>query len=221
MLMELKDVSKIYTQKHSAQTRALDHIDLSIQAGEMIAIRGASGAGKSTLLHILGCLDTPTQGRYMFHGEDVSQKGSLFLARLRNQKIGFVLQNFALIEEDTVLENVSVPLLFAKDTFGEIEKKAREMMVKFGIQHLAHKKVFKLSGGEKQRVAIARALVNNPDIVLADEPTGALDTKNSEMIMEILLSLNAQGKTVIIVTHEERVAKICKRTVVMSDGKLV
>lgn len=222
MLIELKSISKTYSNgKNVSPISVLNRVDLQIQEGELVAIKGVSGSGKSTLLHILGCLDKPTDGIYLLNGMDMAQKTSAELSRIRNRTFGFVLQHFALIEEDTVLENVCIPLVFAKVPFSKIDNCSMEKLRYLGIENLAQKRVSKLSGGEKQRVAIARALVNNPDVILADEPTGSLDTKNTRLIMEIFQSLNEQGKTIIIVTHDDFIAESCNRIITISDGAIL
>ncbi len=222
MLIELQSIKKNYScGKNNPKITILNGINLNIQEGELVAIKGASGAGKSTLLHILGCLDKPSDGRYLLNGINIGEKTSAELSKIRNKTFGFVLQHFALIEEDTVLQNVGVPLLFAKIPFSQINQISMEKLRYLGIADLADKQVSKLSGGEKQRVAIARALVNNPSILLADEPTGSLDTKNTAMIMDIFKDLNKQGKTVIIVTHEDYIAQSCNRIITISDGKII
>lgn len=221
MLIQLHDIQKSFRNgTDGAIQEVLKGIDLSIERGEMVAIKGASGAGKSTLLHILGCLDQPDSGTYYLDGEDISKASLTHLAEIRNRKIGFVMQHFSLIEEDTVLQNVGVPLLFAKTKRLLVNGLAMAQLQQLGIEHLAQKKVNVLSGGEKQRVAIARALINQPDIILADEPTGALDTANSEKIMGIFEQLHQAGKTIIIVTHEAFVADCCTRVLTISDGKM-
>ena len=186
----------------------------------MIAIRGSSGAGKSTLLHIIGCLDRPTKGSYRLDGKDVVQESAARLAQIRNRTFGFVMQHFALVDEDSALQNAAIPLLFARTSPSLAKARALQQLDHLGIAHLARRKTATLSGGEKQRVAIARALVNHPDIILADEPTGALDGENSAMIMEIFKTLHAEGKTIIIVTHEENVAGACQRIITLSDGQI-
>lgn len=222
MIIELKSVEKSYSAgKKNIQTRVLNDINLKIHEGELVAIKGASGAGKSTLLHIIGCLDKPSSGLYLLDGVDVIQKTSAELSIIRNKTFGFVLQHFALIEDDSVIQNVAVPLLFAKVPNSQVNQMSMEKLRYLGIADLAQKQVSMLSGGEKQRVAIARAMVNNPSILLADEPTGALDTKNTAMVMEIFKELNKQGKTIIIVTHEEYIAKSCKRIITISDGNII
>ena len=186
----------------------------------MIAIRGSSGAGKSTLLHIIGCLDRPTKGSYRLDGKDVVQESAARLAQIRNRTFGFVMQHFALVDEDSALQNAAIPLLFARTSPSLAKARALQQLDHLGIAHLARRKTATLSGGEKQRVAIARALVNHPDVILADEPTGALDGENSAMIMEIFKTLHAEGKTIIIVTHEENVAGACQRIITLSDGQI-
>ena len=186
----------------------------------MIAIRGSSGAGKSTLLHIIGCLDRPTKGSYRLDGKDVVQESAARLAQIRNRTFGFVMQHFALVDEDSALQNAAIPLLFARTSPSLAKARALQQLDHLGIAHLARRKTATLAGGEKQRVAIARALVNHPDVILADEPTGALDGENSAMIMEIFKTLHAEGKTIIIVTHEENVAGACQRIITLSDGQI-
>lgn len=220
MLIEMHDIKKEYKGRSSAPFMALKGITLGIKNGEMIAIKGPSGAGKSTLLHVIGCLDKPTGGMYMLNGINMSAVSSNDLAKARNKTFGFVMQNFALIEEDTVLQNVTVPLLFAKTTLSLTDKMAADQLAAFGIGNLAKKRVSKLSGGEKQRVAIARALINNPDIILADEPTGAIDKANARVVMQALRQLNDRGKTVLIITHDDSVADYCQRIINIEDGRL-
>ena len=222
MLISLDNLEKRYkARRGGVDVMALRGVSLSINEGEMVAIKGSSGAGKTTLLHILGCLDKPSSGSYLLGGTNVSQFSLSKLAKLRNKKFGFVMQHFALIDEDNALQNVGIPLLLGKTSLFQIDNKAKKQLDALGIGNLANQKTAKLSGGEKQRVAIARALVNDPDIILADEPTGALDSKNAHMIMDILRQLNENGKTIIIVTHEDFVAQACHRTITISDGKIL
>jgi len=220
MRLELIGIEKTFTVRRGEPVKVLRGIDLTVDKGEMIAIRGSSGAGKSTLLHIIGCLDKPTKGSYLLDGKNIIHESAARLAQIRNQTFGFVMQHFALVEEDTVLQNAAIPLLFARVPMSRVNARAMEQLEHLGIAHLARRKTATLSGGEKQRVAIARALVNHPDIILADEPTGALDKENTAMIMEIFKTLHAEGKTVIIVTHEENVAKACQRIITLSDGQI-
>lgn len=222
MVIELRSIKKKFRNgKGNEDIPVLNDINLSIKRGELVAIKGASGAGKSTLLNILGCLDKPSSGLYLLNGIDVANNTPAELSKLRNKTFGFVLQHFALIEDDTAIENVGIPLLFSRVPFSKIDELSMEKLHDLGVSDLAQQQVSKLSGGEKQRVAIARALVNDPSIILADEPTGALDTKNTEMIMEIFKRLNNQGKTIIVVTHDDFIAKSCKRVITLSDGKIV
>lgn len=177
-MIQLNAVEKEFGKARGGiEYRVLNGVDLTIKKGEMVAIKGSSGAGKSTLLHILGCLDRPTKGKYQLDGMDVSELRESSLSRIRNKKFGFIMQHFALIEDYSVLQNVGVPLLFSAARISKIDRMALEQLRRFGIDHMAKKRVSKLSGGEKQRVAIARALINEPEIILADEPTGALDRK--------------------------------------------
>ncbi len=221
MLLELTGIEKTFAARRGgASVKALRGVDLAVDRGEMIAIRGSSGAGKSTLLHIIGCLDRPTKGSYRLDGKDVVQESAARLAQIRNRTFGFVMQHFALVDEDSALQNAAIPLLFARTSPSLAKARALQQLDHLGIAHLARRKTATLSGGEKQRVAIARALVNHPDVILADEPTGALDGENSAMIMEIFKTLHAEGKTIIIVTHEENVAGACQRIITLSDGQI-
>ena len=216
MLLELTGIEKTFAARRGgASVKALRGVDLAVDRGEMIAIRGSSGAGKSTLLHIIGCLDRPTKGSYLLDGKDVVQESAARLAQIRNRTFGFVMQHFALVDEDSALQNAAIPLLFARTSPSLAKARALQQ-----LDHLGRRKTATLSGGEKQRVAIARALVNHPDVILADEPTGALDGENSAMIMEIFKTLHAEGKTIIIVTHEENVAGACQRIITLSDGQI-
>ena len=221
-MIEIKNINKTYNKGKSNAFQALYDVSLKIEDGEMVAIIGKSGAGKSTLMHIIGCIDDFESGTYILNGEDISTVKEGKRSKIRNQDIGIVMQDFALVEDYTAIENVMIPLYFAKGKAGE-SKKARALraLEKLGIAELAHKKVNKLSGGQKQRVAIARAMVNNPGILLADEPTGALDVKTSAEMMEVFKELNKQGITVIIITHDMEVAQACGRIVEISDGRIV
>ena len=219
-MIEMKNLGKTYGNKENA-TVALDHINLAIDQGEFVAIMGKSGAGKSTLLHILGGLDTFDSGEYRLMGKSVGTLKDKSLSRLRNETIGFVMQDFALISEKTVLFNTMLPLFFDKTPWSKMKAQGLAALERVGIQELAKKRVNQLSGGQKQRVAIARAIVKNPPLLLADEPTGSLDSETGKSIMEILTALNAQGTSVILVTHDEDIAACCKRKIVLSDGRVV
>ena len=187
----------------------------------MVAIKGKSGAGKSTLLHILGLLDVMDSGSYLLDDIDVNRLNNQEMAKIRNKKIGFILQDYGLVEDETVLYNVGLPLMFSSTKLSEIQSLARKKLKKIGVENLCEKKVAVLSGGEKQRVAIARALVNDPDYIMADEPTGSLDKSNAGRVVEILKQLNEEGKTIIMVTHDDAVANACKRIVIIEDGKQI
>lgn len=222
MSIVLNHVSKIYGKAEN-KVIALNEVSLEVQNGDFMAIMGTSGAGKTTLLNIIGCIDTPDAGRYMFFGKEISKCKDKELSEIRNEHIGFVLQDFGLIAYKSVFDNVAVPLLVGKRHYNrfEIKRKTMAALEKAGIVNLAGRKAYKLSGGQKQRVSIARALVNNPDVILADEPTGNLDRKTSEMIVEQLAKVNESGTTVIIVTHDEKVAGYCKRVILIEDGRIL
>ena len=220
-MIKIDNLTKTYNYKKANAFTALTDVSLTVEDGEMLAIIGKSGAGKSTLLHIIGCIDTFEKGTYTLDDISVHKLSDKKLAQIRNQKVGIVMQDFALVEEYTVLENVKIPLYFARKKKGSSNKLALDALEKVGMKELAKKPVNKLSGGQKQRVAIARAIVNNPSFLLADEPTGALDTKTSAEIMALFKSLNDEGKTVIIITHDPTVAGSCKRQIEISDGKII
>jgi len=219
-MIKLNNISKIYNIAGNP-FYALNKINLEIKAGEMVAIQGRSGAGKSTMLHILGCLDTFEEGSYFLNGIDITKQTPSQLAKIRNETIGFVLQDFSLINHQTALYNVKAPLLFNKTPFSQMKDKALKALESTGVIDQANKKVTNMSGGQRQRVAIARAIVNNPSIILADEPTGNLDSTTAAEIMNIFTSLNKDGKTVIIVTHDDIVASYCARKIALSDGEIV
>jgi putative ABC transport system ATP-binding protein len=218
MIIEAVSLVKTYTLGGSI-IRALDGVSLSIEEGEMMAITGASGSGKSTLMNLLGCLDRADSGRYTLAGEDVSKLHKDRLAKIRNRRIGFVFQTFNLLPRMTALENVELPLLYAGET--EAKDRAEAAMATMGLTDRMHHEPNQLSGGERQRVAIARAIVTNPAIILADEPTGNLDSKTGEEIMQLFAQLNADGRTILIVTHEPEVARHCRRLIHMRDGRIV
>ncbi len=220
-MIELNNIVKIYNPKSSSPTTALSGISLDINDGEMVAVMGVSGSGKSTLLNIIGCLDKASEGEYVLDSKNISKYKTKELYNLRNKKFGFILQDYGLVEDKSVLTNVMYPLAFSKDVrFFKMKSIAKDAIKSVGIESLGRKKVSKLSGGQKQRAAIARAIVNSPDIILADEPTAALDHKTADEIMELMTELNSKGTTVIIVTHDKRIADMCKRTVFIRDGKL-
>ena len=220
-MIKIENLTKTYNYKKTNAFTALTDVSLTVEDGEMLAIIGKSGAGKSTLLHIIGCIDTFEKGTYTLDDISVHKLSDKKLAQIRNQKVGIVMQDFALVEEYTVLENVKIPLYFARKKKGSSNKLALDALEKVGMKELAKKPVNKLSGGQKQRVAIARAIVNNPSFILADEPTGALDTKTSAEIMALFKSLNDEGKTVIIITHDPTIAGSCQRQIEISDGKII
>ncbi len=202
------------------KVRALDGVDMSIEEGEFVAIMGPSGSGKSTLMHIIGCLDTATAGEYQLDGVRVSELGKNELAAIRNRKIGFVFQSFNLLPHLNILKNVELPLMYAGSKPKERNLKAREILASVGLSDRLKHKPAELSGGQRQRVAIARAIVNDPAILLADEPTGNLDSQAGGDILEIFSSLHAQGNTVIIVTHDPAVAERANRVIHIRDGKI-
>lgn len=220
-MIELKSVHKYYNRKKPNEFYALKGIDLQIERGEMVAIMGKSGAGKSTLLHVLGCVDSFDSGSFELDGRNVFGLGDRALAKIRNEKVGIILQDFALISDYTVLENVMTPLYFARLPLRRCKEMARAALEQVGIADLSNKSVNQLSGGQKQRVAIARAIVNNPACILADEPTGSLDTKTTDEILAVLQMLNEIGKTLVIVTHDPLVAGFCRRTIIMEDGVII
>jgi len=218
-LISLKDIYKIYNVG-GEEVRALDGIDLAIRENEYLAIMGPSGSGKSTLMNMIGCLDTPTSGIYEFEGEMVQVMDDAQLASIRNRKIGFVFQTFNLLPKATAHHNVEIPLVYANIRKEERMKMASDALESVGLADRMHHKPNELSGGQRQRVAIARALVNNPSILLADEPTGNLDSKSGYEIMEILDLLHKKGNTIILVTHEDDIAKHAHRIIRLFDGKI-
>ncbi|MGE5631249.1 MAG: ABC transporter ATP-binding protein [Caulobacteraceae bacterium] len=220
MIIRVENLKKVY-DTGKIQVEALRNINFVIAKNEYVAVMGASGSGKSTLMNILGCLDRLTEGKYILDGEDVSTLNDKDLAVIRNKKIGFVFQAFNLLPRLTALANVELPMIYAGVPSSERVKKAKAALEKVGLGERIHHRPNELSGGQKQRVAIARALVNDPAIILADEPTGNLDTKSSEEIMGIFESLNNEGVTIVMVTHEQDIAQHTKRAVVFRDGEII
>lgn len=219
-LVTLTGISKHY-KSGDEEVRALDSVSLSINKGEFLSILGPSGSGKSTLMNMLGCLDKPTLGEYYLNSQDVSALSGNQLAKIRNQNIGFVFQSFNLLEYASALENVALPLVYRGVKAAERRKKAAALLERVGLGDRMHHKPNQLSGGQKQRVAIARALVNDPQIILADEPTGALDSKSGAEIEALFNELHREGRTLIIVTHDNALAQRTKRIINIKDGKVV
>lgn len=219
-LIELKDIMKTYVMGDNV-VHALNHVDVTIDYGEFTSIMGASGSGKSTMMNILGCLDRPTSGEYFLDGKEIAGYNDDELAHTRNAKIGFVFQNFNLLPKLTAQANVALPLIYAGVGEEERMERAKKALEAVGLGDRLDHKPMEMSGGQRQRVAIARALINDPPVIMADEPTGNLDTKSSYEIMDIFKKMNEQGKTVIMVTHEPDIAAYTKRILVMRDGKLV
>lgn len=218
-IIRISGLKKIYKMGNQ-QVNALNGADLVIRENEYVAIMGPSGSGKSTMMNILGCLDTPTEGSYILNGTDVSKMEDSQLAEVRNKEIGFVFQSFNLLPRYTALENTALPLIYAGFSKEEREEKARKALETVGLGERISHRPSELSGGQRQRVAIARALINNPSIILADEPTGNLDTKTSVDIMNLFEQIHNNGNTVIVVTHEEDIARYAKRIIRLRDGKI-
>jgi len=216
-LIQLESVTKTYDSGENA-VQALGGVDVAIERGEFVAIMGPSGSGKSTLMHILGCLDTPSSGKYWLDGEDVAEMSNRALARVRNQKIGFVFQTFNLLPRATILKNVELPLLYAGLGRGDRRERAMDALKRVGIDNRAKHRPNELSGGQRQRVAIARALVNNPSLILADEPTGNLDQKTGWEIIDIFRELASHDETIVLVTHDPGIAATTQRRIKIVDG---
>lgn len=220
-LINLQNITKIYQTGHS-EYHALKDVNIELQRAEMVAIEGASGSGKSTLMHIIGFLDQCTSGKYLFLNEDVSHLSDEALSTIRNKKIGFVFQSFFLLPRMTALQNVMLPLYYREEDTEIAMQKSLAMLEKVGMHTFAQHKPNQLSGGQQQRVAIARALVNDPDIILADEPTGALDSKTGDEVMELFLHLNQkEQRTMVIITHDKAISRRCQRIVTLRDGMVV
>ena len=218
-LIRLEDIHKSYHQV-DMETQVLRGISMDIQAGEFVALQGPSGSGKSTLLHIIGLLDRPTSGHYYFRGKDVSTLPDDDLSELRNTALGFVFQSFYLIPYATALDNVLLPGLYSVTPQDQLRERAKLLLDQVGLSDRMHHKPSQLSGGQQQCVALARSMLNDPDLILADEPTGQLDSKTSVEIMDLFAKVNSLGKTIVVVTHEEATAKYAQRRVLVTDGRL-
>ena len=220
MIITVDNVNKTY-KNGSLELQVLKNISFKVDKGEFLAIMGSSGSGKSTMMNILGCLDNQYEGKYILDGIDISKSTENELSEIRNKKIGFIFQSFNLLPRLTALENVELPLIYSSVPKEERHKRANELLEMVGLKERSHHRPNELSGGQRQRVAIARALVNNPSIILADEPTGNLDSKSEAEIIEILQKLNKMGKTIVIVTHEPSIGKIAERKIVFKDGEII
>lgn len=220
MRIEIVQGKKEYRTSRKQTVLALNGIDLQIEQGEYISLCGVSGSGKTTLLNVIGCLDTLTSGKCLLNGKDTREMTDKELSKIRNRSMGFVLQDYGLIQSRTVIENVMVPLYFSSMSLSKFNTCVEEKMKKIGIYDLKKRRVRDLSGGQKQRVAIARALVNEPDIILADEPTGALDSETKRVMIRLFNEINASGKTVIVVTHDSELADAAKRKLSIKDGQI-
>jgi len=220
-LIELKDVYKIYNEGMENEVRALDGVSLTIDRGEFVAVIGASGSGKSTLMNILGCLDIPTYGDYFLDGEDVADLTNRELAKIRNKEVGFVFQGYNLIPELTAIENVELPLIYQNISIGKRYDMAMEALERVSMEDRADHRPNEMSGGQQQRVAIARAIATKAPIIMADEPTGALDSRTGAHVLEILHRLHEEGTTIILITHDANIASTAERIVRISDGKII
>ena len=220
MIITVDNINKTY-KNGSLELQVLKNISFKVDKGEFLAIMGSSGSGKSTMMNILGCLDNQYEGRYILDGIDISKSSENELSEIRNKKIGFIFQSFNLLPRLTALENVELPLVYSSIPKEERHKRANELLEMVGLKDRTHHRPNELSGGQRQRVAIARALVNDPSIILADEPTGNLDSKSEGEIIEILQKLNKMGKTIVIVTHEPSIGEIAERKIVFKDGEII
>ena len=220
MIITVDNINKTY-KNGSLELQVLKNISFKVDKGEFLAIMGSSGSGKSTMMNILGCLDNQYEGRYILDGIDISKSNENELSEIRNKKIGFIFQSFNLLPRLTALENVELPLVYSSIPKEERHKRANELLEMVGLKDRIHHRPNELSGGQRQRVAIARALVNNPSIILADEPTGNLDSKSEAEIIEILQKLNKMGKTIVIVTHEPSIGEIAERKIIFKDGEII
>ena len=220
MIITVDNVNKTY-KNGSLELQVLKNISFKVDKGEFLAIMGSSGSGKSTMMNILGCLDNQYEGKYILYGIDISKSTENELSEIRNKKIGFIFQSFNLLPRLTALENVELPLIYSSVPKEERHKRANELLEMVGLKERTHHRPNELSGGQRQRVAIARALANNPSIILADEPTGNLDSKSEAEIIEILQKLNKMGKTIVIVTHEPSIGEIAERKIIFKDGEII
>ena len=221
MLIDIRDLYKIYNEGKESEVRALDGVSLQIDRGEFVAIVGQSGSGKSTMMNVLGCLDIPTYGEYHLDGTDIGSLSDKQLARIRNREIGFIFQGYNLIQELDALENVTLPLIYRGVSVFDREDMAMEALAKVGMDGRAHHRPSEMSGGQQQRVAIARAIATSPPIIMADEPTGALDSKTGKHVLEILRELYRGGTTILLITHDDGIAATARRVVRLSDGKII
>ncbi len=221
MLIDIRDLYKIYNEGKESEVRALDGVSLQIEKGEFVAIVGQSGSGKSTMMNVLGCLDIPTYGEYHLDGTDIGSLSDKQLARIRNREIGFIFQGYNLIQELDALENVTLPLIYRGVSVFDREDMAMEALAKVGMDGRAHHRPSEMSGGQQQRVAIARAIATSPPIIMADEPTGALDSKTGKHVLEILRDLYRGGTTILLITHDDGIAATARRVVRLSDGKII
>ena len=221
MLIDIRDLYKIYNEGKESEVRALDGVSLQIDRGEFVAIVGQSGSGKSTMMNVLGCLDIPTYGEYFLEGTDIGALTDKELARIRNREIGFIFQGYNLIQELDALENVTLPLIYRGVSVFDREDMAMAALAKVGMDDRAHHRPSEMSGGQQQRVAIARAIATSPPIIMADEPTGALDSRTGRHVLEILRDLYRGGTTILLITHDDSIAATAKRVVRLSDGKII
>ena len=221
MLIDVKNLFKIYHEGEESEVRALDGVSLSVDRGEFLAIIGQSGSGKSTLMNILGCLDIPTYGDYHLDGIDIAARSDRELSRIRNREIGFIFQGYNLIQELDALENVTLPLIYQGVSVWDREDIAMEALARVGMDDRAHHRPSQMSGGQQQRVAIARAIATHPPIIMADEPTGALDSRTGRHVLEILRGLYREGTTILLITHDDGIAATARRVVRLSDGKII
>ena len=221
MLIDIQSLYKIYNEGKESEVRALDGVSLQIEKGEFVAIVGQSGSGKSTMMNVLGCLDIPTYGDYFLDGTDVTSLTDKQLAHVRNKEIGFIFQGYNLIQELDALENVTLPLIYQGISVLDREDIAMEALAKVGMDDRAHHRPNEMSGGQQQRVAIARAIATKPPIIMADEPTGALDSKTGKHVLEILRDLYRSGTTILLITHDDGIAATAKRVVRLSDGRII